>query len=323
MLGGLRSFKKKSDVFKFKKAEHSYVFLKKTKPRIFMRGKIIPLFIMMGFLFLAASCSNKEDKEVAVKQKQKELLEQSNQQLFIAILEGNEAKVKEYLRNNASVNSFNAKGNTPLIEAIKQNNLYIIKTLVAQKADVNLADKKGITPLMHVIQNRNKTIPKVLDKGQIIYVEQDGTVNLFLLEFLVGSGADINAKDVKNRTALNLAAASGNIDAVRFLIENKANVTLKDLSGRTPLISAAMNGYTEIAEILVSANDDIDCIDNEKQTPLMHAAQNGYGDIVHLLLKKGAQVNIKDQFGATASKLAKLRGFNDIAAVLERLEKKK
>lgn len=52
---------------------------------------------------------------------------------------------------------------------------------------------------------------------------------------LLEAGADVNAKDYDNRTALHIAAANGAMEFVELLCNRGANVNVKDRWGRTPL----------------------------------------------------------------------------------------
>ena len=57
---------------------------------------------------------------------------------------------------------------------------------------------------------------------------------LEVARILISAGADVNRKCEHGRTALQMAAAWGQIDVVRFLIENGANPAIRDDEGMTP-----------------------------------------------------------------------------------------
>lgn len=50
---------------------------------------------------------------------------------------------------------------------------------------------------------------------------------------LLDSGADVNFRDIDNRTALHVAACQGYGDVAKLLLENGAHVDLKDRWGGT------------------------------------------------------------------------------------------
>ena len=58
--------------------------------------------------------------------------------------------------------------------------------------------------------------------------------------------ADLNAEDVKNLTALHLAAWDGDLNLCKFLIYNQADIFHLDYYNRTPLHFAVMRGHNHI-----------------------------------------------------------------------------
>ena len=70
-----------------------------------------------------------------------------------------------------------------------------------------------------------------------------------VIELLVEKGADVNATDSINRTALMIA---DDPDVVRLLIVKGADVNAKTKTGETPLTLAKAGKTAEIVELLIA-----------------------------------------------------------------------
>jgi ankyrin repeat protein len=69
--------------------------------------------------------------------------------------------------------------------------------------------------------------------------------------WLLGAGADINAKQHGGYTALHQAAASGNLEMIEFLLSRGADAGARTDDGKTPADLARERGKTEAAVVLV------------------------------------------------------------------------
>lgn len=82
--------------------------------------------------------------------------------------------------------------------------------------------------------------------------------NLAMVKLLVGKGADIDALDRNNDTALMWASCRGHVEVVRFLIEAGANRALRDLDGDTALTMMGPNNRAEITRLLEEPAEEIE-----------------------------------------------------------------
>jgi hypothetical protein len=77
------------------------------------------------------------------------------------------------------------------------------------------------------------------------------------LKHLAESGADINARDRHNHTALMLAATEGNTPLVEWLVRHGAKLDHAAKYGLSALMLAVVRGHGEIVRILVDAGADV------------------------------------------------------------------
>ena len=98
---------------------------------------------------------------------------------------------------------------------------------------------------------------------------------------LLEGGADPDAKDHYEATAMHRAAAKGNLKTVHILLFYKAAINIQDTEGNTPLHLACDEERLEEAKLLVTQGASIYIENKEKKTPLQ-MAKSGLG----LLLKR-------------------------------------
>lgn len=155
--------------------------------------------------------------------------------------------------------------------AIESGDLDAIKALVAagNKADtiIDYGEHK-ITPLMKAAW--------------------DG--RLEIAQFLLDSGADVNAVDDSGESPLYSAIKRGRLEITQLLIDRGAKVNLKDTRQFTPLTVASAAGEQEIIKALVKAGADLKA-ETYGLTSLMFAVASRKPDTVRLLVELGAPVN--------------------------------
>ena len=123
--------------------------------------------------------------------------------------------------------------------------------------------------------------------------------DLASLKARLSKGAEVNTRDQRGSTLLIHAAAIGSPEAVRLLLESGADVNAKNELEATALILGA--GNIEKARMLVEKGADVNAHSKLGRTPLMIAAScDGCSATVKLLLDKGADPNAKDKQGNTA-----------------------
>jgi cytohesin len=97
--------------------------------------------------------------------------------------------------------------------------------------------------------------------------------------------------------------ASGNADAVQRALENGANVNARDDKENTALNIAAKCGDIAMAALLLQKGAEVNAGDSSQMTPL-HTAINAESlPMVALLLEHGADVNAETKYGMTPLRL--------------------
>src|ERR1035441_6479191 len=122
-------------------------------------------------------------------------------------------------------------------EAAKAGDLKKVKALLKDNPELVFSkDTNGITPLYWAADRGNKDV----------------------VELLLASKAEVNAKANDGRTPLHAASAhDDHRDVVELLLANKAEVNAKDKDGWTPLHFAALVGHKDVAELLLANRADV------------------------------------------------------------------
>lgn len=191
-------------------------------------------------------------------------------------------------------------------------------------------------------------------EAQSILIEAVTAGDISAVKNAIASGADLEQRDGKGRTALLIATHADNVEVARLLIETGADVNAKDdiqdtpflyagaegrneilkailatgkanlkdtnRFGGTALIPAADHGYPETVAILLATDIDVDHVNDLGWTALMEAVILGDGgpvqqQIVDLLVASGAK-DIPDHDGVSALDHARQRGYDIIARTI-------
>ena len=185
--------------------------------------------------------------------------------------------------------------------AIRNNDMAKLEALVEQGGNVNIADDKGITPLMNAAAlGSPEAVQLLLDKGADVNARNTfnataliwAAADLRKVKLLVAHKADVNAASKVGHTPLLVAALSDpSIEIVRLLISKGADIKAVDNQKKTALYSATAGNDMATIRLLVDAGLDVNAPDSTGQTPLMNAASNQNLEAVKLLLLKGARIN--------------------------------
>ncbi len=117
----------------------------------------------------------------------------------------------------------------------------------------------------------------------------EGGLTELALELLSG-GANPNAIDSFDETALQCAAYRGHDDITRALVKFGAE-TDGSKNGQHLLFNAAAGGLNWLVKACLETEVLIDSLDSRGRSPLIAAARNGHVETMQLLFEAGIQIN--------------------------------
>jgi serine/threonine protein kinase/ankyrin repeat protein len=149
----------------------------------------------------------------------------------------------------------------------------IAKLLIEAGADVNAG--KYTSPLATAAKYGNAELIRLLvEKGAKVNDPKDPPIHWAgkpeAAKVLIEAGADVNQRNAKGESALNLTQGTWipTAETVELLIEAGVDVKAKNATGSTPLHAAIQLGEPEIAKLLIAAGADVDAKDKQGNTPL-------------------------------------------------------
>eukprot|EP00966_Prymnesium_polylepis_P212319 4918490-Prymnesium_polylepis.1 len=215
-----------------------------------------------------------------------------------------------------------------LHQAAAEGNIKATELILSHRAKVNVRDRWGGTPLRDAVRGGHTKLALMLRKagGSLGYAEveaagelceQAKSSNLQGIKLLLDCGLDCNAADCElvpprtqsscdsslnlplvaaddKRTALHLAASTGNMPIAKFLIDRGANVNARDRWGGTPLRDAVREGHKDVALMLRENSGELGYDETETSGELCELARRGNTVMIDVLLNCGAMINSAD-----------------------------
>ena len=142
------------------------------------------------------------------------------------------------------------------------------------------------------------------DSGQCSVYSASQNGQFDIVRSLLDRGHDVNDRNSRRETALDVASRFGQLEVARLLIERGADVDARDRDGWTPLITALEYGQLEVARLLLDRGADVNAKKRDHNTPLHRASFKGSFEMVRLLLDHGANVDVRNHDGQTPREIA-------------------
>jgi len=151
--------------------------------------------------------------------------------LFEAAALGKVERLRELLdADSAMVNSFSSDGMTPLGLACFFGQPDAARLLMSHGANVNTASRNTmkVAPIHAAVAGKNAEV----------------------IDLILSSGADVNAKQQQGWTAIHSAAMHGDLALLEKLLARGADATVKSDDGKTPLDLARENSQPNVMTVL-------------------------------------------------------------------------
>lgn len=224
--------------------------------------------------------------------------------------------------------------NALMMQAIWDEDQTALKNVLKQGGDVNwINSADGYAPIHWAVERGFRDILGILiSNGANVNALTEGAIgkdrsalhiaaetgNPAIVESLLDSGADVHLTTDYLETPLHgVRLFVKDIDVITLLIEAGADINASTVFGSTPLHSASMLGSGDIVSLLIEKGATADVANKRGLTPLHHAAQRGHEGVVDLLLQSPtAELDARTRNGDTALHLAAKKGHASIVDLL-------
>ncbi|KAK7016195.1 hypothetical protein SK128_001715 [Halocaridina rubra] len=246
-----------------------------------------------------------------------------NTTLHLAAAYGHRDCCKALLEKGANGSKTNKEGNSPLMLAVKKGYEKTCEVLLQYNANViNIPNKMRVSPLIAAASKKKQCTTS-------------------LLQVLLKSNPDLQAKTSSGDTALHIAAREGHSETCLELIKAGADCNAKNEHKRTPLHLAAKKKSHECVAVILglpmleenafsvysdNMNDvsqdamktecseskvEVDSIDATGKAPIHYALEKGSEECCRLLIKRHANVSLINSEGNTPLHLAAAKGLEE------------
>ena len=250
---------------------------------------------------------------------QASLREGAEELLYLALAEGHRDCIKFLIDKGIAVNAQEINHRFLLHLAVKHASMPCLEIFIAAGADINAKGYLGnLTPLQIAIQESwSEGILFLIGNGAEVDAREVNHrfllhlavehANMPCLEILIAAGADINAKGYRELTPLQIAIQRNWSEGILFLIDKGAEVNKLSSTKGNALHLAVERDYLTSCKAL-SYKVSTQAIDENGYIPLHVAAERGYVAHVGILINFSPLINVQTLNGNTALHLAAEQG---------------
>ena len=226
-----------------------------------------------------------------------------------ACMVNNEGAIKVLLKSNADPNIAEVDGYTCLHNAVTGHcSIDVLQTIIDHGADVNVTNMRNETALLRASDYKNQDAINVLLNRSADPNIADDTYgdtclhkavtrdcSIEVLQAIIDHGANVNATNTRNETALTRACMINNEGAIKLLLNACADPDIADVDGYTCLHDAVTGQNSiEVLQTIIDHGAAVNATNTTNETALTRACAFKDEGAVNVLLKAGADPNIVD-----------------------------
>ena len=215
-------------------------------------------------------------------------------EFFDAIASGDSAKVTLFLDQDPSlVNTRTEQGLSAVLLATYYGEAGIADLLVERGAGLDIFETAATGRLEQVQAWLDKQ-PELVNAYNHDGFQPLGLAAFFghqaIVTELLARGALVNSpsENPQHVTPLISATARQNLEIARLLITHGADVNARQINDFTAMHNAAQNGQIEMAELLLAHGAEINARSRDGKTPLTFALEKGHREMVEYLKERRA-----------------------------------
>jgi ankyrin repeat protein len=163
---------------------------------------------------------------------------------------------------------------------------------------LRMARERGFDRLTGVLMTATTSDPVKEPDAALLAAAARGDADAVALA--LRAGADLEARDGKERTALLLAATGDHVDAARLLVAMGADPDALDDRHDTPWLVTGVTGSVAMLEALLPAGPDLTIRNRYGGVSVIPASERGHVDYVRRVVQTDIDVNHVNDLGWTA-----------------------